>query len=149
MKTVSNYLQVFLIILELTATSCSTQKIIYEPIGIMDKPLPTIEICLKHYKKSENDKVYVLDKTSFNLLSNYLTEKLGDKNADNQSKHYEYGCYKITYYVGRTKTDYILAKKNESYTFFDSQRDIIKSNDELKKEIEILLNRLKPLSNLP
>lgn len=121
-------------------TSCTSQKLVYEPIGIMDKPLPTIEIVLKNNQKSDNDKIFVIDKDTFEKLLNYIQNQFDEKSNKFED---EYGCYLITYHVGSKKYDYILNSKSKSVIFFSGQIDIIKSNKDLYQELEVLLKRLK------
>jgi len=141
MKTINLNRILFVTLCFLILTSCSAQKLIYEPLGEMDKPLPTIEIDVNQLQKSDNVKAFVLDTKTFNLLVNYTREQLGK--SDNVKTEYEYGCYKVSYYVGSKKIDYILASKENSRNFFNGQKGIIISNQELYKELEVLLKRLK------
>ncbi|MNQ28933.1 hypothetical protein D3C85_422330 [compost metagenome] len=146
MRTFNFITRAFLFIFIFSLTSCSSQKMIYESIGIMDKPLPTIEITLIQNEKSDSDRIFIVDKKTFELLKNYMYVQLDKKRAVTEND-YEYGAYKISYYSGSKKTEYMLESKEQSIIFFSGQKRILKPEDELYKEIEVLLKRLGSVAN--
>ncbi|MGG9963502.1 hypothetical protein [Ferruginibacter sp. SUN106] len=121
-------------------SSCSSQKLVYEPLGIMDKPLPTIEIITKQYKDL-NRNVFTVDKKTFSLLLKYVRNKLNE-NPVQIKTDYEYGSYKIIYFWGSKKIEYIIESKEKSRMFFQGQLELINANTKFYKEIEILLARI-------
>lgn len=122
-------------------TSCSSQKVVYEPLGIMDKPLPTIEIVAKQ-QLNLNSKVFELDKKTFDLLEKYIKSKF-NQNSAQVKMEYEYGTYKVIYSHGSKKIEYIAEAKEKSKEFFKGQLELVKSNQKLYKKIEELVKRLQ------
>lgn len=123
-------------------TTCMAQKLVFEHVGISDKPLPTIEININKVEKSDFIyRTYVVDKKTFEIYENYTTSYF-DKNALTKEVDYDYGTYKVTVYSNTKTTEYFLESKEKSYAFFKGFIEIVKSNDKLYKEIWYLLERL-------
>lgn len=132
---------IYLFFILLMISSCSAQSIIYEPLGIMDKPLPTIKIYTK-VKKEENKniKYFIVDDKTFALLKSYISKNFVKSKVD---REYEYGSYKITYIRDSEKIEYVIEPKQVSYIFFQQQLPLVYSNKELYEELNTLLKRLK------
>lgn len=124
----------------LTNTSCSGQKLVYESIGITDKPLPTINIVTSKQDHLDS-KTFIVDKMTFSRLEKYIKTKLSKKKGTNKYG-YDYGSYKIIYSNGSRRTEYIIDSIDKSRSFFHEQLEIVSSNPELYSEIETLLKRI-------
>lgn len=138
-KTIFKPIMMFLFC-SLAVTSCFSQELVYEPIGISDKPLPIFRITTKKHQAS-ND-IYVIDKKTFSLLKNNI---LGKKKQEiNEFTNiFEYGSYKVTYTDNSKKiTYYIIDSKQKSRLFFKEQLKQLKPSDKLYNDIEILLKRI-------
>lgn len=142
MKAINLNGVIYSLICLLIFTSCSAQKLVYEPLGEMDKPLPTIVIATTKIQKTTNEKSFVVDKAVFQSLVKYTKDHLGNK-SNTTKGNYEYGCYKITFYTGAEKTEYIIDSRTESWSFFNEQLLLVISNEDLHNELEVLLKRLK------
>ena len=133
--------RIYLSSILLMISSCSAQSIIYEPLGIMDKPLPTIKIYTKAKKEEKNNiKYFIIDDKTLAILKSYISKNFIKSKID---REYQYGSYKITYVRGSEKIEYVIEPKQVSYIFFQQQLPLIYSNKELYEELNILLKRLK------
>lgn len=142
MKTIHSKLIVFLLICFFTFTSCSAQKLVFEHIGISDKPLPTIEININHVEESNIIHAFVVDRKTFELYENY-TKTYFEKNIATDTLDYDYGTYKVTLYSDSKTTDYFLESKEKSYAFFNRFIEVVNLNEDPYKTIWYLLRRLK------
>src|SRR5690606_1400640 len=144
MKTLKTILRGLVIVFILFLTSCNSQSIIvFEPLGIMDKPLPTIKIFTKG-QITENDsvKMFVTDNSTVNSLKNYIENNLV-KEISKKEVEFEYGAYKVNVLEGNAETIYILKTRVDSYDFFKNQIRYIDSNNNLSNELKVLLKRLE------
>lgn len=144
MKTLKTILRGLVIVFILFLTSCNSQSIIVlEPLGIMDKPLPTIKIFTKG-QIIENDsvKMFITDKSTVNSLKNYIESNLV-KEISKKEVEFEYGAYKVKVLKGNAETIYILKTRVDSYDFFKNQIRYIDSNNKLSNELKVLLKRLE------
>lgn len=144
MKTLKTILRGLVIVFILFLTSCNSQSIIvFEPLGIMDKPLPTIKIFTKG-QITENDsvKMFITDNSTVNSLKNYIENNLV-KEISKKEVEFEYGAYKVKVLEGNAETIYILKTRVDSYDFFKNQIRYIDSNNKLSNELKVLLKRLE------
>lgn len=144
MKTLKTILRGLVIVFILFLTSCNSQSIIVlEPLGIMDKPLPTIKIFTKG-QIIENDsvKMFITDKSTVNSLKNYIESNLV-KEISKKEVEFEYGAYKVKVLKGNAETIYILKTRVDSYDFIKNQIRYIDSNNKLSNELKVLLKRLE------
>ncbi|MDR4953811.1 hypothetical protein REB14_16650 [Chryseobacterium sp. ES2] len=121
-------------------TSCASQELIYEPIGISDKPLPIFRITTKKHQDLNND-IYVVDRSTFSLLKDGVLNKKNE-NTNKSDNIFEYGSYKITYLDNSKRRTYIIDSKQKSYIFFQEQLEQVKSNEKLYDRIKVLLKRM-------
>lgn len=144
MKVLKNTLKsLFKLFIILFLTSCSSQiRIIYEPIGIMDKPLPTIEIGQIVDNKEEVSS-FVTNKRIVNRLVNHIESSLTKELSEENELGYDYGAYKITVLKDDNKTVYILSSQRASYDFFKNQMELVGADSGIYKELETLIKRLK------
>src|SRR5690606_17510153 len=121
--------------------SCTSQTaIIYEPIGIMDKPLPKIEIgnCIGNDRET---KYFVLDKQIIDKLSRSIEDNLSYTTTDTVANR-EFGIYKITILKNGSKSVFLLKSRKESVVFFQNQLKILDNNTDVYKEFELLIKRI-------
>jgi len=121
--------------------SCSSQTvIIYESIGIMDKPLPHIEIG-NYIGDNREIKYFVLDKQIINKLSRNIENNI-DLLTTETATNREFGVYQITVLKAGEKKIYLLNSRKESLVFFRNQLKILKKDTEVYKEFELLIKRI-------
>jgi hypothetical protein len=140
MKKINFIFIILLFIYSLVNVSCSAQKLVYEPIGESDKPLPTIQIITKE-DNNLIEKTFIVNKETFRILKKYVSNKL-DKKQIPINTGYEYGSYKIIYSNGSKRIEYIIDSRDKSRIFFQGQLELIKINPKLYKEIEVLIKRI-------
>lgn len=122
-------------------TSCKAQKITYQPMGIMDKPLP--EIFLGNKCEHTVLNCFILDRPDLDILIGFISENYSMAKLDSVEITYPYGAYKIIIKEGHTQKYIILKNKKESQLFFENQLPYLKNNEKLVKKILLLTNRLK------
>ena len=126
--------------------SCVSQRIIFSPIGDMDKPLPRFEISANPNDSGEN--AYYLSTEAFNLLNNNIKIHLNNCDSlvtDTVRRFWHsasYGSYEIIISTKRDNKVYFLDSYKKSHLFFEEQLPIFKENNDLYVSITILLNRL-------
>lgn len=117
--------------------SCKSQMIIiYEPVGLSDKPLPKLYI--QESCKDDSVKCFNLDTESFELLRQYI-KKYESLSAIVNGSEYPYGAYKVTL----MDKEFVLSDKKNSYLFFKNQLIFLQKNEALYKETKALLKRLE------
>jgi hypothetical protein len=122
-------------------TSCKVQKITYQPMGIMDKPLPQIFIGNKCEHSELN--CFILNKSDLDILIGFISENYSMAKLDSVGITYPYGAYKIIIKEGHKQKYIILLNKKQSQAFFENQLPYLKNNEKLVKRILLLINRLK------
>lgn len=121
--------------------SCSSQNvIIYESIGIMDKPLPRIEIG-NSIGDNRETKYFVLDKQIINKLSINIENNI-DLLTTETATNGEFGVYQVTILKDGVKKIYLLNSREESLVFFQNQLKILKEHTDVYKEFELLIKRI-------
>jgi hypothetical protein len=114
------------------------QELIFEPIGIMDKPMPIIKI-LTNFDALPDANTFIVNEETFNELvkytiSNQTTNVINDE-------IYNFGTYKITYLTSLEKVEYIVTG-DECIDFFRGQLGLVKAHNKLYDRIIIILKRL-------
>lgn len=139
----------FLLVFLFTTVSHS-QSIVFEPVGDMDKPLPTISVYISDNQKpklfEENDEFafsYFLEEKSFSILKKTIDYRKTN-NSTNIDPNYDFGAYRIIYTEanGKQTLDFILPSHKESYIFFKEILPLVSSNHYLHEKIEMLIQRL-------
>lgn len=135
------FLKYLLLLNVMMITSCKAQKITYQPIGIMDKPLPEIFIGNKCEEGELN--CFVLDEYDLQVLAEFITENYPIVKMDSTNSTYPYGAYKIIIEAGNKDEYIILNNKKESQDFFENQLPYLQKNEKLVSKILALTIRLK------
>ncbi|AWG26974.1 hypothetical protein [Flavobacterium kingsejongi] len=136
-----NIKRIYLFSILFMVSSCAAQSIIYEPVGIMDKPLPTIEIYTKEKKKERNNvKVFIVNDKTFALLKKHISNNVIKSKV---GEEYQYGSYKVSCTNGSEKIEYIIESKEASHIFFQQQLSIVKQDKQLYEQLNTLLMRLR------
>lgn len=129
------------IFISLISLSCKSQTLIlYESIGLMDKPLPEIRI-QEFCNEESNIKCFVLDKSNLKLLGQYIEKYKEVGHLHNNE--YPYGAYKVILNTGKMEKKIVLPDKEEAYLFFKHQLELLQKNEKLYNEIKVLLKRLE------
>lgn len=132
------------------------QSIVFEPQGIMDKPMPLIELNIIHnsepYKDFDSKKkegqlplyVFSINEITFSIILKNLKENKTNNNFNNSESN-EFGTYRIIHIdSGGNKTlDFILPSHKESYIFFKELLPLTSSNRHLYQKIESVAKRLE------
>lgn len=134
-------------VISLTSPICKSQVIIYEPIGIMDKPLAKIYIqtvCNTDNITNELQKCFVLDTYSLkSIAQSILKQQHTHPDTFNAATEYPFGSYIVTLLSDGRKKQLLLLNKKTSHLFFKQQLAILPKNSNLYPEIQLIINRLK------
>ena len=122
-------------------TSCNAQEITFQPMGIMDKPLPEIFIGNKCEHSELN--CFILNRSDLDILIGFISENYSMAKLDSVEITYPFGAYKIIIKEGHKQKYIILLNKKQSQAFFENQLPYLKNNEKLVKKILLLINRLK------
>lgn len=114
------------------------QELIFEPIGIMDKPMPIIKILTNLDALPEAD-TFIVNEETFNELVKYTTSNQTTNVIDDET--YNFGAYRITYLTSLEKVEYIVTA-DKCIDFFRGQVGLVKAHNKLYDRIIVVLKRL-------
>lgn len=142
---------ILLVQMLLLLSNCSSQTLIFRPYGIIDKPLPHIEIReIKNDLKKEFDLgkdglkttyIFYVETSTFKLIQDAVVN-YDSKIKYNSNTNYEFGTYKILLKDSSQTLEYMLLANKNSFNLFKQILPLTKSNNRLQEEITLLLNRL-------
>lgn len=133
--------------------SCNSNiEIILNPIGEMDKPLPSFHLVnsdeyRKNFSTSEVSGTYIVNFSEMKQIAEYLQSN--DTSFYSASDYYSYGSYKVLLIKEHDTFSYIFSSDCSSYQLFQSIQKKVSSNNEINEDLKNLLKRINCIDSIP